>query len=205
MDGRSVQPLIRGLRAAGTSARPAARTALANGAGPRILKGMPQDLPDLAAQRIKTALGTLEVDLPRAAILRADPGVVEGAAWYWSPQRDAVLTVSTGRADLRTPGALLDLERSLDGVAVEVLREEPGDAPGERHLIFRSTAASPSVPSDGGDRSPDPAMHRPAQFARFRFWTRSDSAVRLGYRLDERTGAAWRAPLDRVLDCARWR
>lgn len=147
---------------------------------------MPQDSGDLAVRRIETALGMLEVDLPRGAALLPDPGVVEGAAWFWSPQPGVVVTISAGAADLRTPGALLALERSLDGVEVQVRRDEPGDAPGERHLEFRS------------------AVRHSAQLARFRFWQRSGSAVRLGYRLDDPTEAGWPATLDRIVDGARW-
>lgn len=157
----------------------------------------------MVVQRIETALGTLELDLPGGAVLRPDPGTVEGAAWYWSPQRDTVVTISTGDAELRTPAALLALEGSLDGVAVQVLRDEPGATAGEHHLMFRS--APPRVAGGpAGHRAPDSTVHQPAQLARFRFWQRSGAAVRLGYRLDERTGAAWRARLDRLVDGARW-
>lgn len=172
---------------------------------------MPHDSGDLVVQRFETSLGTLEVDLPRDAVLRADPGTVDGSAWFWSPQRGTVLTISAGAAELRTPHALLGLERSLDGVEVQVLRDEPGRAAGEHDLTFRSAAsAAPSpqptpAPSERPRRPPDSAMHRPAQLARFRFWQRSGSAVRLGYRLDESSGSAWQAPLDRLIDHARLR
>lgn len=165
---------------------------------------MPQDPGDLVVQRIETALGMLEVDLPRGAELRADPGVVEGSAWFWTPQRGVVLTISEGAAGLRTPDALLALERSLDAVEVDVRCDEPGDRPGERSLAFRS--AFPAAPDPSGARGrSESTVHRPAQLARFRFWQRSPSAVRLGYRLDEASQAGWQATLDRIVDGARWR
>jgi hypothetical protein len=178
---------------------------------------MPHDSGDLVVQRLETSLGTLEVDLPRDAVLRVDPGTVEGSAWFWSPLRGTVLTISTGAAELRTPGALLGLERSLDGVEVQVLRDEPGPAAGEHDLTFRSGSSEAPAPGDDevlqptpapsepARRPPHSALHRPAQLARFRFWQRSGLAVRLGYRLDESTGSAWQAPLDRLIDHARLR
>jgi hypothetical protein len=171
---------------------------------------MPSPHADLVPQRVPTAVGMLEIALPAGAALRPDPGADEGGAWWWSPEPAAVLTINHGEARLRTPAQLLMLERSLAGVSVEVLRDEPGDADGERSLEFvsRHTATRPFTMDAGGDADGGGHGHPPAdtaagQRARFRFWQHTGSALRVGYRLDEPASARWRATLDEILDSAR--
>jgi hypothetical protein len=111
---------------------------------------MPGSRVQLVGQRITTVLGPLEIALPAGTVLEADPGAVEGSAWYWSPQAGAaVLTISAGAAGMRTAASLLELERSLDNTSVLILRNDAGAAEGEHHLEFLSTA-TPSRTSTSG-------------------------------------------------------
>jgi hypothetical protein len=158
---------------------------------------MPDSAPAPVSQRLPTILGLLEIALPVGAMLTADPGAVEGSAWYWLPGPGAVLTISAGAAEARTAAGLLDLERSLDDVGVQVLRDEDGPSAGEHNLVFLSIPA-PSR-TGGGHPAPDDGS---AQRGRFRFWRHGNSAVRIGYRLDDAAAGQWRAPLDHIIDTA---
>jgi len=148
---------------------------------------MPDFRDALSSQRIATDLGALEMVLPTGAVLFADPGAIEGTAWYWLPQPGVVVTINAGAAQSRTAAGLLELERSLDDVILQVLRDDDGPAAGEHNLEFLSGPA----PDDGS-----------AQRGRFRFWRHGNVAVRIGYRLDETAEAQWRALLDHIVDTA---
>lgn len=167
-------------------------------------------MPDPVPQQVPTALGTLVLALPAGAALTYDPVVVDGDGWCWSPRAgSAVFTVSSGDAGTRTPEFLLTLERGLANSDVVVLRDEPGTGDGEHRLDYlatRTPARTFAVDAGGGHSHPAPdpggmATHR----ARYRFWRRGGSALRVGYRLDESVAGELRATLDEILDSARLR
>ncbi|NUU17775.1 hypothetical protein HP550_11000 [Cellulomonas humilata] len=167
---------------------------------------MPGADPHVVIQQLPTVLGPLELALPEGAALSADPGAVDGAAWYWVPQPGvAVLTVVDGDASLLTPTTLLDLERSLSDTTVEEVRDEPGQSDGERHLEFLSLprAVRTFTTTVDGHQHPVRDTQLQGQQARFRFWQRGDHVVRLGFRLERAAEAEWRARLDQILDLAR--
>ena len=163
---------------------------------------MPDFRDALSSQRIETGLGALQIALPTGAVLFADPGAVEGAAWFWLPQPGVVVTINAGAAKARTAGGLLELERSLDDVVVQVLRDDDGPAAGEHNLEFLSRP-TPSRTVSGSVVTGLPALDDgSAQRGRFRFWRYGKSAVRIGYRLDETAVTDWRALLDHIVDTA---
>jgi hypothetical protein len=168
---------------------------------------MPGPDLDLVSRRLSTDLGLLELALPAGAELSVDPGAAEGNAWYWLPQPGAgVLTISEGPAPTLTAAALLTLERSLENIEVTVLRDEATDASaddGEKEVTFlTSRIGSRAVTSARGGLS-HPAADTATQRARFRFFERQGSVVRIGYRIEEAAASDWQATLDRVVDSAR--
>jgi hypothetical protein len=160
---------------------------------------MPGSDLDLVSRRLSTVLGLLEIALPVGAALSVDPGAVEGRAWFWLPQAGAgVLTISEGPAGILTADALLTMERSLENVEVEVLSVENSE---DVRFVTRRIGSRAVTTGRGG--LSHPADDRATQRARYRFFERQGSAVRIGYRIEEAAAADWQEPLDRVVDSAR--